>query len=358
MAWFPLSYLIGLVELVGRVPGSTVAVPRFSGALVWGYYGVAALLVLGPSLFKWRPRLPEARESSGPREGFRVPRGWQVACSLAMAFFAASAWYRAVPHDDGRLHVAFLDVGQGDSIFIETPQGRRMLIDGGPERLEAARALDGGLPFWDRKVDVVMATHADEDHLSGLVEVVRRRGVGVAIGGGDDSALGLRWDRALYEVGLERLEVERGQVILLDEDVRMEVLHPSREWLAAGDGSRNNGSKVVRVTYGEVSFLLAADIEEEAERALIDAGMGLDSTVLKVAHHGSKSSTTAGFLGEVMPQVAVVQVGEGNQFGHPHGEVMERLRGLVGPGRVYTTADSGTLEFTTDGWRLWVREER
>ena len=180
VAWVPLEYLIRLASLASKVPGSTLSVPAFSGVLVWAYYGVLAVLLLLPGgprgLWRWLVRLvAEGRDragragSAGP--GLAVPIGAMVPM-VGLAVLGAVLWWQVVGGTDGRLHVHFLDVGQGDSVLIVTPEGRQVLVDGGPGADAAARAVGDRTAFWDRDLDMVVLTHPNEDHFRGLVEVV------------------------------------------------------------------------------------------------------------------------------------------------------------------------------------------
>ncbi|MFC1873764.1 ComEC/Rec2 family competence protein [Chloroflexota bacterium] len=138
----------------------------------------------------------------------------------------------------------------------------------------------------------------------------------------------------------------------------MEVLSPGQSRLTDTESDIDNNAVVLRLEYGEVSFLLTSDIKREAELDLITRLTGLPSTVLKVAHHGSTTSTVAEFLAVVNPRLAVIPVGEDNSFGHPSDEVMARLEQRLGAENVYRTDERGTIKFFTDGERLWLRVEK
>ena len=358
-AWISITYLVEVVQLVGLAPGSVISVPRFSGLLVWAYYGVLALAILAPAPLRLLACGVGAEKIRGVGSRMAPSGAMVLVPSLALAVFAAIAWSQAYSGPDGRLHVLFLDVGQGDGILIVTPEGRQIMIDGGPDPLRAPLVLDSHLPFWDRSLDLVVATHPDEDHLRGLVEVVRRYNVDTVLESvSDDSALYLEWQLALDDNDLDVGSLRRGQVIDLGEPVLLEVLNPQTASLQGASSDRNNNSVVLRLTYGKVSFLLTADIEAEAEDALLRGSGYLSSTVLKVAHHGSRTSTTPAFLAAVGPQVAVIQAGADNLHGHPHQEIVDRLEGVLVEGRLYSTARHGTVELTTDGRSLWVKTER
>ena len=158
---------------------------------------------------------------------------------------------------------------------------------------------------------------------------------------------------------MQAIGLQAGYTIKLEPGLELEVLNPP-PGLTPADVSRdeNNSSLVIRLRYNEVSFLLAADIESETEASLIRGGSQLESTVLKVAHHGSLTSTTSGFLRQVRPVAAVISVGEGNPFGHPRPQVLERLEKAVASSGLFRTDMDGQVEFISDGRRLWVRTER
>jgi competence protein ComEC len=215
------------------------------------------------------------------------------------------------------------------------------------------------MPFWDRTLDVILLTHPDSDHVNGLVGVLERYQVDMVIHRQIeiDSETYDYWLALVAEEGATVYQGEAGLQMTLDTGLEMIVLHPGVEmWEDA-----NNNSVVTRLTYGQVSLLLTGDIEAEVERGLVGArGVGavreppLQSTVLKVPHHGSCSSTTQRFLDTVDPEVAIISVGAENRFGHPCEEVLERL----GDVPVYRTDEQGAVEVVTDGTRVWVETER
>jgi competence protein ComEC len=225
------------------------------------------------------------------------------------------------------------------------------------------------MPFWDRTIELVILTHPHSDHIAGLVEVLQRYEVEQVLYPDLDyeSPAYEEWLRLLKEKDIKYTTAQAGQEIDLGEGVVIRVLNPQTPQIT-GTGPdldtdiENNGSLVLRLSLNRVSFLLTADIEEEAESKLVAARADLASTVLKVAHHGSKTSTTPEFLAVANPQVAVISAGD-NPFGHPSDEVLERLKEKLGSENIYLTYDAKTdehhtIEFITDGERLWVRVER
>lgn len=370
-AWVPLTYTLELVGLVAHVPGATFPVPGIPEVAVVAYYVILAMLVASPrrlrlawmeSAWTWlRERRHVASEPATDSKSTTVPPVLpniaRVTFVVLLAGVAVFLWLRVLSSGDGRLHVTFLDVGQGDSILIESPAGKRILVDGGPAPRTALRHLDDRTRFWDRDIDLVVLTHGDEDHFAGLVDVVRRYDIGGVMQGGfaSESPLYPGWEKVLVDRGMVRLPAERGQTIDLGEPLRLEILHPPPGNESA---SRNNSGAVLKLSYGEVSFLLTADIEAEAEAELLRNYSNLDSTVLKVPHHGSNTSTTPAFLRSVGPDIAVISAGKENPFGHPSPLVMARLLRVLPSERILTTADHGSIRLSTDGKRLWLHTNR
>ena len=283
------------------MPGAVVHLPAPPPLAVASYVGGLALLV-------FRKRLA-------------------AAILLAVAL-GAGAWPLVRP-PDARLRVTVLDVGQGDAIVAEMPDGRAILVDAGSG---GARRIDAGervvAPFlWNRgflRLAAAIVTHDDSDHAGGMPAVRRLLRV-------DE-----RWTR------LDPPATPRafGGVVV--------TVLPR---LATG-GRRNDGGLVLRVEVGRVSFLLASDIEAARERELVDAGLPLATTVLKVAHHGSRSSSTAEFVRAVRPAVAVISVGPRNAYGHPDPGVLARL--AEAGARIYRTDRDGAVILETDGHTLIV----
>jgi competence protein ComEC len=250
------------------------------------------------------------------------------------------------------------------AIFIQTPAGQQILVDGGPDPDKLCLELGKRLPFYDKSLDLVVLTHPEADHITGLVEVLKRYKVGRVLEydgqqiEGFHSSVYDEWLRLIEETNIKRTIAQAGQQIELDDGIRIEVLHPPEELLEGTDSDTNNNSVVLRLEWNEVSFLLTGDIEEEAEREILHQGYKLNSTVLKVGHHGSSTSTSEQFLSAVDPEIAVISVGENNPFGHPSDEVVNRLKEKLGKDKVYLTSEHGTITFATDGERLWVKTER
>ena len=360
IAWGAGAYLSGVVKMLAGLPGASVEIGNVPAWAVVVYYGGLALAYGGRLMFPGVVRGLTSMNRIG-RMRFQVS-GVAMWLLVPAAFAGSLAWSQALTRDD-RMHVVFFDVGQGDAIFVETPNGRQMVVDGGADALALTRLLGERMRFYDRHIDIVAATHPHDDHIGGLAQVLGRYDVGGVLERRIEyeSATYEAWARAVdaeAASGARVIEARAGQVIALDDGVRIEVLGPPRELPRGTDSDVDNASLVLRLVYGDVSLLLTGDVFEAAERGMLESGAVLDSDVLKAPHHGSDSSSTAEFLDAVSPAAAVISVGAENRFGHPSADVVGRLRGFVGEGGLYMTSERGTVEFATDGEALWVRTER
>jgi competence protein ComEC len=223
------------------------------------------------------------------------------------------------------LTVNFLDVGQGDAILI-SEGSKQILIDGGPNGQILLEKLGKYIPFWDRNIEVVIATHPDQDHIDGLIDAMKTYNIGEIIDNSEetDSQVYKKYKEIIQEKNIPRMKGQRGMNIKISEDAKLEILNPG-ENLDNNKKDTNADSIVAKLTYGENSFLFTGDLPSEKELTLISAGLDLNSRVLKVAHHGSKYSTSLEFLDKVAPKDAVISAGKNNRYGHPAWETLDRL---------------------------------
>ena len=233
------------------------------------------------------------------------------------------------------LEVDFFDVGQGDAIFIQTPEGRQILIDGGPNSAILEK-LGGSLPFWDRTIDLIILTHPENDHLTGLIEVLKNYEVGNILWTGivRDTENYKEWERLIAkEQGKEEKAnifiAKAGQKIYLSGknlNQYIEILYPFENLEGKSFKDSNDTSIVNKLIFGENSFLFSGDIYKSAEKEILEKGrIDVDSDVLKISHHGSKTSSAEEFIAKVSPEVAVISAGKDNQYGHPSPETLEAL---------------------------------
>jgi len=221
--------------------------------------------------------------------------------------------------------VYFLNVGQGDSILVKTPDYKYILIDGGEDKT-ILEQLGEVLPFWERTIDIVVATHPDKDHIGGLFSVLESYHVGTLyvekIESPDTNVKKLQASAQENEVKIE--ELKRGKQIQISE-LSLLVLWPSEEFIS---DKNNERSIVMRLTYPGISIMLTGDLEEAQEQELILQGDFLLSNVLKVGHHGSDTSTSELFLQKIRPQLSIISCGKDNKYGHPDDEVLVSLQNI------------------------------
>ncbi len=261
-------------------------------------------------------------------------------------------WYAVLGEERGGvLTVAFLDVGQGDAIFIEAPNGNQVLVDGGPNK-SVLRELGKVMPFYDRSIDLVVASHPDKDHIGGLVDVLKKFKVGVLVETGVVSETGVyeALKNISTEKGIQKIIAKRGERITLDKNVYIDILFPDRD---AFGWEANTASIVARLVYGNTSFLLTGDSPKRIEEYITSLdGEALSSSVLKLGHHGSRTSTSEFFLGAVNPQYVIISAGLGNRYGHPHKEVTSSLKEFEIDS--LKTYENGTIIFKSDGENIKV----
>jgi competence protein ComEC len=343
-AYYALSYWIALAHWFSAIPGSSASIHHYSALWTGATYAAVTALALGLLRRFGRPL-------GGRLDGvnsFDLRRVWfSGSIAVMLAVLVAGAGLAFWPSPPARLRVTVLDVGQGDAILIQTPDGKDILVDGGPGRA-VLRGLGDELPWRDRSIELMVLTHPQADHMDGLVDVFARYDVRRVIAGpGVQASAGwTAWHNAARDEGVPIETAVQEMALDLGGGVRLDVLGPDSA--EAADPKVNNTGAVIRVVWHDVSVLLTADIEARAERALLNDGIDLRSTMLKVGHHGSKTSSSPEFLAAVSPAVAVVSSGKDNPFGHPAPEVVDRLAEY---GPTYNTADTGPVHFETDGYR-------
>jgi competence protein ComEC len=333
--WPLLLALRAAVWVAARVPGAMVHLPAPSWAAIAAWCVALALL----------PYL-------GSRRWIRAT----VMVSLALVL-GLSIWPWVAP-DNGRLRVTFLDVGQGDAILVELPEGQRLLVDGGPggnQRLDVGERVLA--PFlWNRptqRLDVVALTHPDSDHSGGLRAVLTRFGVrefwenGRWITGTEETL------RAVERSGACRRTLVAGQRLWLGSAL-LTVLNPdgSRPLDDPPPEGQNEESLVLRLDWRGFSLLLTGDLGGPGEERLLADHAPVRALALKVGHHGSRYSSTGAFLDAVEPAVAIISVGARNSFGHPTPEVLGRLE--AAGARIYRTDRDGAVILETDGITLSI----
>jgi len=364
LAWLCLSYMLLVVNGLASIPLSYIEVGTISHYLVWAYYlGLAvAVFIIGRHS---NIRLLTTRTLTASKPSIKkitdftagLPKRWVIPPLLLVALLVS---FIAASQPDDNLHISFLNVGQGDAILVQTPAHHDILIDGGPSPQAIGLELSRKLPFWNRTIELVVLTHPHSDHLTGLVEVLRRYRVKQVLSPNlnYDAPLYEEWLRLIDEKNINHTTATARQHIELGNGAIIKVHNPQSPYLTETESDIDNNGVVLHLSMDDVSFLLTADIGWEAEFDLITRRAEMASTVLKVAHSGSATSTTSEFLSVVNPQIAVISVAADNRYGHPAPEVMERLEKRINSDNIYRTDEQGTIEFITDGERLWLKVER
>lgn len=279
---------------------------------------------------------------------------------LVLAVITIVVWSVVLREDRaGVLTISFLDIGQGDAIFIDAPSGRQVLIDGGPADGGILRRLATVIPWYDRTLDVVIPTHPDADHIAGLIPIFERYRVGHVLHSdvAGDTATARELAAKMRGEGAVDIVAQRGQIVDLGPSssaeqalhAYLEVLSPDR---SVANVATNDGCVVTRLVYGSTAFMLGCDAPQSVEKYLVALdGKALTSDVLKAGHHGSRTSSAPLFVGYVDPQWVVYSRGCDNTFGFPHKETVDTMARFGIPAA--DTCIEGTVTFKSDGKTVW-----
>lgn len=261
-------------------------------------------------------------------------------------------YYLYIQFKPNNLVVNFLDIGQGDATLIITPKFYKILIDVGPD-LTILSKLSKYLLFFDNKIDFIILTHPDIDHLAGIVDVLKRYKVGAILFNGvsKDHIYYQEFLKIVYKKQIPIFVVSEGQVIKLSDGVNFKILSPSENLLTEKLKKDDNLTSIVaKLIYNNNSFLFTGDAPDSLEKELLK--FDLKSDILKVAHHGSKTSSSIKFLETVKPIFSVISVGINNKYGHPYQIVLERLKSINS--KILRTDINGDIQIISDGSNLIV----
>ncbi len=244
------------------------------------------------------------------------------------------------------LQISFLDIGQGDSIYIRSPSGKDMLIDGGRSSVVLQR-LSAVMPWHDRHIDIVLATHPDADHIGGLPDILKRYEVGMLVESGAPTKNAIQGElqRLAKEKHVENVIAKRGMVFDLGAGAEFDVLYPDRDMSKEKD--TNSASIVGQMRYGSTTVMLTGDSPKSVETYLVSLdGSKLKSDILKAGHHGSRTSSGEAYVKVVAPEYAIISAGKDNRYGHPHQEVVDVFQRLGV--EMLRTDEDGTIRFESD----------
>lgn len=259
------------------------------------------------------------------------------------------SFYFSLP--DGKLHLKVLDVGQGDAIYLETPGGYRILIDGGPDS-HVLKYLGDSIPFYSRKIDLLILTHPQADHLAGLVEVAKRYQIGTlwVSDSENNTKVFSRWQEVLRQKRINKIKVSSGDKIKLPDKTSILVVWPPKLIKSV---DLNSTSVVILVSFGKFDALLTGDADRQFQPYTM---MNAPVEVFKVPHHGSKTALNEGFVKTLSPQISIISVGEKNSYGHPNQGVINFLE-TIGS-KVYRTDNNGTVEIVSDGNSWYTKSDK
>ena len=256
-----------------------------------------------------------------------------------------------------QLRVWFFDIGQGDSAFIETPDKFQALIDGGPDD-SVLTCLGKVMSFGDREINLVILTHPDADHLTGLIDVLQRYKVDQVIetGVNHDSARYQKWKDLVGEKNINDKIADKNEMLNWGQQTHFEILYPMSSFAQVDVENLNDTSIVGRLDFGEISVLFTGDAEEQENHRMVEAGEYLASQILKVSHHGSKNGTTSELLDAVRPEIGIISVGKDNRYGHPAKSILDLLDSYKV--QIYRTDINGTIELISDGKSYSIETEK
>ena len=265
---------------------------------------------------------------------------------LTLVFLNLVLWSVVLREHKGILTFAVLDIGQGDALFIESPTGEHVLVDGGPDKT-LLREVSQVMPWYDRHIDMLVVTNPDKDHYEGFIPLLDKYSVDVVLEPGTINKYpeyGVL-EKKIADKHIPEILARRGQIVELGGGAYLQILFPDRD---VSGLSSNDGSIVMRLVYGSTSVALQGDSTAAIEHYLVGLdGANLKSTILKAGHHGSKTSSTEEYVAAVAPQWTVISSGADNSYGHPNQETLDTMNKLNIP--TYDTCNNGRITFESDG---------
>ncbi len=248
---------------------------------------------------------------------------------ILLITFIASAHIFFSKLPNGNLKVSFLDIGQGDSILIQTPYLQNILVDGGPGQ-KVLNELGDILPPVMTKIDLIILSHPHQDHMDGLIKVLDRHEVGAVL------FSGVNYKSPFYTEFLKNINLKKIPTFIANsnndlkiaENIYIDIIYPNKSFVAKNIDNVNNSSVVAKLIYGDKKIMFTGDCEKECEMDILKSDFDLSADILKVGHHGSNTSTTAEFLNSINPKKAIIQCGKDNKFGHPKQETLDKLEKL------------------------------
>lgn len=261
---------------------------------------------------------------------------------LFLLFFVLVLFYLTSIKKEPKLTFAMLDIGQGDALFIESPTGLQILVDGGRDK-KTLSELSKLIPFYDKSIDMLIITNPDLDHIGGFLDILKNYKVDVVLEPGtyNDSTIYKNIEKEIKLKNTKRILARAGTKIDIGGGAYIDILFPDRD---VSIWDNNDGSVVARLVYGESTIMLTGDASASTEEIVTKSNKELESDILKIGHHGSRTSTSKEFLEKVSPKYALISSAKGNSYGHPHVEVLDILKSFGV--EILRTDTLGTIVFT------------
>ena len=299
--------------------------------------------------------------------GFNIKTTLLKTLSVILVILAI-IWFLVLSDKSTRwLEIISLDIGQGDAILIKTPENQTMLIDGGPNN-KVLQKLGEQLPALAKRIDIVLLTHPHADHVTGLIEVLKRYDIGAVILSGADIKTDVYSEflKIVKEKNIPVVIAEAGEAIHFNKNLEFDILSPERaenlifnkksEGFGSGGNDVNDTSVVGKLIFNDFSILLTGDATSKIENRLLIYGENLQSDILKAGHHGSKYSSSLSFLKFVSPKAAIIEVGAKNRYGHPSPAALSRLK--MANSEIFRTDLNGDIKILTDGFTTNIYKEK
>lgn len=284
------------------------------------------------------------------RVNFRRTEKILIVILILFAIATAAIWHiNFTEKSRDELTVAFLNVGQGEAIFVESATGQQILVDSGPDG-KVLQELGKVMPWYDKSIDAIIITNPDKDHIAGFINVLERYKVSYVFEPGtqNKSLVHQTLQELIKEKEIEKVLAKRGMEIFLGSTTKLNILYPDRD---VSEEKPNDGSIIAQLVYGSTTIMFTGDAPKEVESLLI--GSDITSDVLKVGHHGSKTSTGEKFVESVNPKFAVISNGKGNKYGHPNQEVLDVLNKFSV--KIFRTDELGTIVLKSDGSNIYFK---
>lgn len=347
LVWLPLTYTLELAQRLSALPWASQDLTLSPGYASAFYAALLAAAWIGL-------QHPDDRRALLHRVQQQATGAVLVGVAICLTVLV---WIAAWQQPDGKLHVWFLDIGHGHAVLIQTPQGAHILVDGGPNPARLRAAVGDILPFWDRTIELLIVTHPKDSAIGALPDLLRHYQMAQVLTNGHprDSASYRALQDALQSRHISVVSVTAGYRIETADGVSLEIVHPPTS--PAPDAAPDDESLVIRLAYGQATFLLTSELSARAVQRLWQGGAYLGATVLELPDFGSVAANPPEFLKTVRPQIAVVGVEAGNRSQLPDPAVLDTVEALTGQ-PVYRTDTDGQIEMVTDGHRVTVFSQR